>query len=315
MSRPSAEPIPTPRLWTRRSKRAAQTGESLLHLLGDRLSIANPVVVGSELLGTIEIGFTSDRFDAKIATLRWQRIREAFILTGEVALVSLLLASRITRPLRELAKAATTIGRGDLARRVREGHRDEVGDLAVALNQMVGNLAADRRSVQELNRSLKEKVEELETEVTERKYAEDAVGHLAFHDPLTELPNRMPFKDRLTLTLTQARHANHMLAVMFLDLDRFKTVNDAAGHAEGDRLLQLVGGRLRELLRKGDTVARIGGDEFTILLQNISGPDEAAEVAERILVAIRSRVNLGGHEFHISTSIGITMCPSDGDDA
>jgi len=152
-------------------------------------------------------------------------------------------------------------------------------------------------------------------DITERKAAEETIRHLAYHDGLTGLPNRTLFEDRLTVTLAQARRKSRLAAVMFLDLDRFKVVNDTVGHAVGDSLLQSVAERLKGLVREGDTVARVGGDEFTVLLPEVGQVEDAVEVADRILETLRQPWRLNGHEFHITTSIGIAMCPGDGDDA
>ena len=141
------------------------------------------------------------------------------------------------------------------------------------------------------------------------------LAYLAYHDALTDLPNRTLLMDRLTLALAQARRNEQMLAVMFLDLDQFKVVNDTAGHVEGDKLLQSVSQQLNSVLREGDTVARVGGDEFLLLLPKIEQLTDATEIAERVLTAVgRTRV-IVGHEFNISISIGITLFPTDGDDA
>ncbi|MCH8346206.1 MAG: PAS domain S-box protein, partial [Chloroflexi bacterium] len=152
-------------------------------------------------------------------------------------------------------------------------------------------------------------------DITERKQAEETIKHLAYHDALTDLANRTLFQDRLTVALAQARRKRRMAAVMFLDLDQFKVVNDTVGHALGDRLLQGVAERLTGLVRDGDTVARVGGDEFTLLLQEVERAEEVAEVAERVLDALRQPWELNGHEFRITASIGIAMFPNDGEDA
>ena len=152
-------------------------------------------------------------------------------------------------------------------------------------------------------------------DITERKQAEETIRHLAYHDALTNLANRTMFEDRLAVTLAQARRKRRMAAVMFLDLDQFKVVNDTVGHALGDRLLQSVAERLTGLVRDGDTVARVGGDEFTLLLAEVERVEEVAEVAERVLDALRQPWVLNGHEFRITTSIGIAMFPNDGEDA
>ena len=151
-------------------------------------------------------------------------------------------------------------------------------------------------------------------DITERKRAEEIIKQMAYHDDLTGLPNRRLFNDRLNLAMTHAHRNHQRLAVMLLDLDHFKGVNDTLGHSVGDQLLQDVSKRLASLLRKGDTAARMGGDEFMLLLPEITQVEGAAEVAQKILEAIREPYVLDGHELHVTTSIGIAIYPDDGED-
>ncbi len=151
-------------------------------------------------------------------------------------------------------------------------------------------------------------------DITERKRAEEIIKHMAYHDDLTGLPNRRLFNDRLYLALAHAQRSQQKLAVMLLDLDHFKVINDTLGHSVGDQLLQVVGERLVSLLRKGDTVARMGGDEFMLLLPEIAQVEDAAEVAARILEAFREPSVFDGHELHITSSLGIALYPDDGED-
>ncbi|HEY7862367.1 MAG TPA: sensor domain-containing diguanylate cyclase, partial [Thermoanaerobaculia bacterium] len=152
-------------------------------------------------------------------------------------------------------------------------------------------------------------------DISERKRAEEQVRHLAFHDALTSLPNRLLFTDRLTLALAHARRSGTRLAVMFLDLDRFKIINDSLGHSVGDDLLRRVGERLEACVRQADTVARLGGDEFTILVPGLLYDDDAARVASKILESIREPFQIGGRDLFLTTSIGVSLYPSDGEDA
>jgi diguanylate cyclase (GGDEF)-like protein/PAS domain S-box-containing protein len=152
-------------------------------------------------------------------------------------------------------------------------------------------------------------------DITERRKAEETIRRLAYHDTLTGLPNRALFEDRLRLALAQTQRSRQMLAVMFLDLDRFKLVNDTIGHAGGDRLLKDVAADLSEIVREGDTVARIGGDEFIFLLTGLAKAEDAIVAAERILGRLKTPRLLGEHEFRVSTSIGITVFPRDAGDA
>jgi diguanylate cyclase (GGDEF)-like protein/PAS domain S-box-containing protein len=150
-------------------------------------------------------------------------------------------------------------------------------------------------------------------DITDRKRAEEVISYQAYHDILTDLPNRILFKDRLGLAVIQAKRKQTELAVMFIDLDRFKLVNDTLGHVKGDELLQQVAGRLKECLRKGDTLARQGGDEFTIVLPELRDRDDARNVADKFLECLHLPFDLDGHEVHISASIGIAIYPSHGE--
>ncbi|MCX8085885.1 MAG: diguanylate cyclase [Rhodocyclaceae bacterium] len=151
-------------------------------------------------------------------------------------------------------------------------------------------------------------------DITELKEAEEKIRQLAYFDTLTGLPNRRLLIDRLAHALAQAKRFARSMAVMFLDLDRFKQINDTLGHAAGDALLQAVAQRLSGCVRSGDTVARPGGDEFVIVLSEISQPQDAALVAEKILAAFAAPVPVGQHQLSITTSIGIAVYPVNGPD-
>lgn len=152
-------------------------------------------------------------------------------------------------------------------------------------------------------------------DITERQMAENTIRYQALHDLLTDLPNRILFNERLSHALTEAYENQGMLAVMFLDLDRFKTINDTLGHAFGDQLLQVVAERLTGCLWQHDTVARWGGDEFTLLLPQIRCAEDAERIAQRILSTLKQPIDMGDRHLHISGSIGIACYPQDGEDA
>ncbi|HEX6101138.1 MAG TPA: EAL domain-containing protein [Thermoanaerobaculia bacterium] len=152
-------------------------------------------------------------------------------------------------------------------------------------------------------------------DVSERRRAEEQIEYQAYHDALTGLPNRLLFRDRLTIALAHAKRQRTPLVVMFLDLDRFKNVNDTLGHSLGDELLRVVAERLRSVLREGDTIARMGGDEFTVLLSDLKNDDDAAKIAQKLLDTVAQPVRVEGHELYLTTSIGIALFPNDGDTA
>jgi diguanylate cyclase (GGDEF)-like protein/PAS domain S-box-containing protein len=152
------------------------------------------------------------------------------------------------------------------------------------------------------------------SDITERKRTEQHTRHMAEHDFLTDLPNRVLLLDRLSLALVAAHRKHSMLAILFLDLDHFKNINDTMGHAVGDLLLQEVARRLIRCVRGVDTVSRQGGDEFLIILADIGGVDQAAHVASTVLHAVSQVYLINGYELHVSASIGVSIYPSDGDD-
>ncbi len=152
-------------------------------------------------------------------------------------------------------------------------------------------------------------------DISERKRAEEIISFQAYHDQLTQLPNRLLFKDRLELAIAQAQRRGGSLAVMFVDIDRFKLINDTYGHAAGDALLRGIASRLSATLRRGDTLARLGGDEFTVLLPDIAGPEDAEVIASKILFALEQPFALAHGNFRATASVGISIFPRDGQTA
>lgn len=152
-------------------------------------------------------------------------------------------------------------------------------------------------------------------DITERKEAEKQVAYQAYHDPLTGLGNRKLFELRLVPAISQARREGYPMAVLFVDLDRFKSINDSMGHGVGDEILRQVCFRMAPLIRAEDSLARVGGDEFTVMLSRISGPHDAMRVAQKLLETIANPYQVGENAFFVTASIGIAMFPSDGDSA
>jgi diguanylate cyclase (GGDEF)-like protein/PAS domain S-box-containing protein len=183
--------------------------------------------------------------------------------------------------------------------------------------------AADalRRARDELEVRVQERTAELaganrllQAEIVERRQAEARVHHMAYHDSLTGLPNRALLAERLDRAMLAARRDGRKLAVMFIDLDRFKTINDSLGHLTGDHLLKEVANRLCRVVRAVDTVARLGGDEFVVLVPGVRAAAECALVGEKIIQAMAEPVRFEGRSLHISPSIGICLYPDDGED-
>jgi diguanylate cyclase (GGDEF)-like protein/PAS domain S-box-containing protein len=177
------------------------------------------------------------------------------------------------------------------------------------------------RARDELEMRVQERTSELATanallqaEIKERRAAEEQIRHLANHDALTGLPNRRLLEDRIGQALLAAKRNGGQVAVQFIDLDRFKAINDSLGHRIGDLLLQDVAQRIRGLLREVDTVSRIGGDEFVLVLPGIQSEEAAAEIAKRILKSLEQPYLIEGHILSVTPSIGISLYPVHGTD-
>jgi diguanylate cyclase (GGDEF)-like protein/PAS domain S-box-containing protein len=153
------------------------------------------------------------------------------------------------------------------------------------------------------------------SDITRLKESQEQLDYLAHHDPLTGLPNRLLFQDRLLHAIGRAAREGQQLAVMFIDLDRFKNVNDTLGHHVGDELLKQVATALGARLRDGDTLARLGGDEFIVLLENVDGSYGAGQVATKMMALFEQPFTVAGHELFVTGSIGISLFPQDGEDA
>jgi diguanylate cyclase (GGDEF)-like protein len=151
-------------------------------------------------------------------------------------------------------------------------------------------------------------------DITQRRASVEQLTFLALHDPLTGLANRRLLLDRLTVALARATRSGRMVAVLYLDLDRFKGINDAFGHDQGDQLLQAAASRLNELVRDSDTLARLGGDEFVLVADDLAGAPEAVVIAERIQTALKEPFDLpGGVRVSVGASVGISVAGGDAD--
>jgi diguanylate cyclase (GGDEF)-like protein len=271
----------------------------------DRIALlqAEAAQLGSELLGeTEQMAVDASRRLDGVTLDAMRRIDEArAILLGTLAVTLLLaigvaawLARSVTRPIEALVGATRALASGDLSHRVALSDRTEFGELAEHFNAMGAALAKGYA--------------ELQAQIQEREHAEERLLHDAFHDALTGLPNRALFIDRLAQALAAtSRRAQPSFAVLFLDLDRFKVVNDTLGHVIGDKLLVAVGERIHGCLRPSDTVARLGGDEFGVLLDDLRGAADAVQISERILEALGRSFRIEGHEIFARASIGAAL--------
>ncbi len=256
-------------------------------------------------------------------------------IAAAVLLVSLLVAYSLSAQLQHIV-TAPLIRLSAIARRISteknyslrlggEG-KDELGTLIIDFNTMLDEIKARDEKLkmhqEELEARVAQRTRELERANLElassKEHAEAVAKRMQFHahhDSLTGLPNRVLLNDRIRTELAHARREQSILALLFLDLDRFKIINDSLGHATGDQLLRVISRRIKDCVREGDTVARLGGDEFMILLPRITSVSDAGRIGNKIIESLTEPVTCNGHDLHITTSAGISVYPYDGTDS
>jgi diguanylate cyclase (GGDEF)-like protein len=205
--------------------------------------------------------------------------------------IALALALYLARPLNAMARAVQRFAAGEPMAGLPVHRNDEIGYLASTFQSMAARLTA---------------------RVDELKSHQQILGNLAYYDHLTGLPNRLLFLDRLKQTLIKAERNRTSFAVIFVDLDKFKEINDTYGHAVGDEVLKIAAGRMQDCIRHADTLARLAGDEFTILLEDLNSPSDAARIAQKIIDYFDEPIEMGMKELKMSCSLGIGIYPQDG---
>ncbi|MEE8428195.1 MAG: EAL domain-containing protein [Gammaproteobacteria bacterium] len=298
-----------------------------IRLWDDYIETHRDIVLDSEVVGRVYVRSDTSKLRER---LLWYMAIFAGVLLVAV-LVAYLLSARLQRvvtdPIVRLATIARRISaEKDYRLRAQTEAHDEVGDLIDGFNEMLTEIQ-NRDTELELHREQLEQLvgrrtSELEAANTQlalaKERAESAaekMAYQAYHDSLTGLPNRALMNDRLVTALAHAHREVEMLAVLFLDLDRFKVINDSLGHLFGDQVLCAVGERLQSCVRAEDTIARVGGDEFMILLQNVESATDAGNVAKKITDVLMDPIYCNDQELHITTSIGISIYPDDGVDS
>jgi diguanylate cyclase (GGDEF)-like protein len=222
-----------------------------------------------------------------------------------VLLVSLLLALRISIPVRRLMIATRRLAAGERCVSARSTGSGEIAELAEAFNAMAAKISDAEQELRAHQAVLEQHVEDRTREL----------HHLAHHDPLTELPNRRHLAARLAAALAAAAHSQRRCALLFVDLDNFKSVNDTLGHKFGDRVLQMVGLRLKEALGPEAFIARLGGDEFTVLIEDALSAEYVCEQAAKVIEALQKPLTVDGRQLSTSASVGATLYPDHAHDA
>jgi len=262
-----------------------------------------PQIIGHLRLGLSEEGLKKRSRELLISISIFTSI---LVLCGSG--LSIPLSRRLTSPLEQLRAATRDVAEGKFDSPIEVRTYDEIADLARSFDHMRHRLGEYHDQVQQHTDELVSSNKKLTAEIDARKTMEKQLQHDALHDALTGLPNRTLFADRLNHAMhLLGRNKKYVYAVLFLDLDRFKVINDSLGHLIGDKLLIAFGQRLTSCLRPHDTVARLGGDEFAVLLEDIGGLSNATYIAERIGTALRSSFMIGEQEVFTSSSIGIAL--------
>jgi diguanylate cyclase (GGDEF)-like protein len=286
-----------------------------------------PIVYQGETIGAVYLRSDIHAIHQRLAM--FLRIVAGVVLCS--LLLTIALSTRMSRiitdPLLRLSDIARQITtEKNYTLRVNGREKDELGNLIADFNAMLDEIQARDNALEDHKHMLEERVDrrtrelkianqELESAKEEAESVARRMEYHAHHDGLTGLPNRALLNDRISTELAHARRHKTVMALLFLDLDRFKLINDSLGHATGDQLLRVISRRLSSCIRDEDTVARLGGDEFMVLLPRISGSSDAGRIGRKIIDCLVEPVSCNGHELHITTSIGISVYPYDGRDA
>jgi diguanylate cyclase (GGDEF)-like protein len=263
------------------------------HVFGETLEIGIPLQHKNQALGTLYI--QADLSDISQTLIRYATFGLLGLMGSSMLgfLLAIKLQKIISKPVEQLATAMNSVSQDkDYSRRIANNRIDEMGVLIENFNNML-------TQIQHRDHELSD----------QRKH----LDHLAHHDCLTGLPNRLLFRDRLSHALSRGQRSGNKVGLLFLDLDRFKNINDTLGHDIGDIVLQLVTRRLKDQIRNEDTLARLGGDEFVLVAEEIRDARSLSLLADKILHAMTEPFTINDQDLFITTSIGISVYPEDGD--
>ncbi len=261
-----------------------------------------------QFLGVVYLKISTEPFHSKIRAYAFSGLIILLVLIVVIYLAASKLQKSISARLVELDLISRKVSSsGNYAIRVPSLGDDEIGSLARSFNQMLETIEENQLERDKANEALHLNRRRLERAVKDLQY-------LANYDSLTQLPNRALCMDRIKYALKGASRANTMVAVLFLDLDHFKDVNDSLGHAVGDQLLKSTSQRLSERIRSDDTLARLGGDEFVIILNHLKDTENVIDIVEKIVTSFEKPFELSSYQVNTTVSIGICMYPNDGND-
>jgi diguanylate cyclase (GGDEF)-like protein len=241
-----------------------------------------------------------DELDSSSYELMYRMYLFGIILLMLFLVVSFLFFRRLFRPISDLTNMTSKVTKGDYSVRSKYIYNNEIGVLCQNFNTMVERID---ENIQTLDRKVAEKTKKLYQQ-------KNLLYHQAHHDILTGLPNRMFFNNKLEEEFLYAKENNKILAIFFMDLDKFKEINDTLGHKVGDEVLRVVSKRFIQNISPTDTLARLGGDEFTIIIRDLKNTDQASIIADKIISSIKEPVSIDGIVFKISVSIGISLYPT-----
>ena len=285
---------------------------------GEVFNVYADIVVSGEKYGSVEMGFSIAAIKKILAGARNRTLTLAFIEMGLVALFSFVFGLYLTKGLDKLKEASKEIAEGGFGYQVKINGSDELAQTANAFNEMSVKLKMLDNERKKAEDELAKLNEDLERRVKQRTeqlvYLTKELKHQSLHDSLTKLPNRTLYNDRLQQIILIGRREKQQFTILILDLDNFKDINDTMGHHTGDLVLQQVGIRLRSSLRASDTVARMGGDEFAMLLPTANNLNGAITAAQKILKIIEKPLEIAGQTLLLKASIGIAMFPEHGDE-
>lgn len=266
------------------------------------LDTCSAVMIGTKPIGYVRIISSTQRLEAQMDDLARWGVLYTMITTLMGGIFAWLFVRKLTVRISILSDAAFQITQKNYDLTLEPfSENDELSKMGRAFNVMID--------------SIHDQVKSLSIEIEQRKKTEELLEYQAHHDELTHLCNRLLFMDRLTHAIHKAKREEGQLAVLFIDLDRFKEINDSLGHEIGDHVLINVANRLKENLREVDTIARLGGDEFALILEGISELHIIDEIAEKMVEILREPITIDQHLLYITSSIGISLYPIDGESA